>query len=309
MIGRRSNASSLVGRPGIGAVEQSRRSWAQRLESSSAIPDSFKEFFETVPSEGVAFPYTVLTPAYEGFLHQETEKLICVHGSEICVLERRGRSHIAKCYSLSDVNHVEITTVLLDSRITISGPTREEKASVSTWRFNAVTDYLFTPIIERIRLATTGWGRRPLGSEIEAFEQWRESNYKFMNYARRSLLGCEQVLHAILQPEIRTDEFKILGRTFYRLVSPTHVSILSDRELIIILEGATRVAEGRYGGTWHYIPLRKIADLSVAGWNGRYLLLGVQLMDAAPIQVLFLSAAEPELRLLTDRFRELSEDR
>ncbi len=306
LIGRRANASSVLRSPTPRAAEQSRRSWAQLIDSYSAIPDAFRGFFERVPSEGVAFPYTILTPAYEGFLHRETEKLISALGSEICVLERRGRSFTAKCYPLPHINHLEITTVLLDSRITISGLTREEEADVSTWRFNAVTDYLFTPIVERIRLATTDSGCWPLGSEGVAFERWKETNYKFMNYARRSLLGCEHVLHAILQPEIRTYEFRILGRKFYKLISPTHVSILTDRELIIILEGVTRGAEERYGGTWHYIPLSKIADLSVTGRDGRYLLLSVHPADAAPIQVLFHSAAEPELKLLTDRFRELT---
>jgi hypothetical protein len=266
----------------------------------------FKGFFETRRSDTDALPYTILTPAYEGFLRRETEKLICMLESEICVLERRGRSFTAKSFPLRNISHLEITTVLLDSRITISGLTGEDEAEVATWRFNSVTDYLFAPLVERVRLASSESGCFPLGSEAVVFERWRETNYKFMNYARHSLLGCERVLQAILQPEIRTYEFTVLGRTFYRLISPTHASVLTDREMIIIFEGVTRGAEERYGGTWHYIPLNKISDLSVTRRDRGSLVLSVRPANAAPIQVLFDSATERELNLLEDRYRELA---
>jgi hypothetical protein len=288
------------------AAEQSRRSWAQPIQSASAVPDAFREFFESETSNGGPFPYAILTPAYEGFLHGETEKLVCVVDSLLSVLERHGASFTAKCYPLEQVSHLEIATVLLDSRITISGLTLDGRAQVSTWRFNSVTDYLFAPIVERIRLATTGLGLRPTGSKAESFEHWREINYKFMNYARRSLLGCERVLHTVLQPEIRAYKFSILGRTFYRPISPTHVSILTDRELIIILEGARRVAQERYGGTWHFIPVNKIADISVTTRDEPYLRLSIFPAETHPIQILFESTAEPELRLLMDRFQEIA---
>jgi hypothetical protein len=163
--------------------------------------------------------------------------------------------------------------------------------------------------VKRIRLATTDSGGWPLRAETEKFDRWRETNFKFMNYAKRSLLGDERVLHAIMQPEIRTHEFTILGREFYRLVSPTHVSILTDREMIIIIEGETRSAGERYGGTWHYIPLSRIADLSLTRRDGGNPVMSVLPMGAAPVLSLFHSAAEPELRLLIDRFRELTASR
>jgi hypothetical protein len=116
-VGRQPDTSDVVRPSRPSAAEQSRRSWAQLIGSFPAIPDPFRGFFEKVPPDPAAFPYTVLTPAYEGFLHKETAKLICVFGLEVCILEPRGRSFTARRYPLTSISHVEITAVLLDSRI------------------------------------------------------------------------------------------------------------------------------------------------------------------------------------------------
>jgi hypothetical protein len=309
IVGRSLGASRVVARPSLSAAEQSRRSWARLIDSYEAVPDPFRGFFPTGPSRDVAFPYAVLTPDYEGFLHRASEQLICVVNLEICVLERTGRSYTARRYPLSSISHVEITTVLLDSRITIYGPTLEGDPGTSTWRFNAVTDYLFIPIVERIRLAAIGSEGRRLRSEADEFDRWRESNYKLMNYAKRSLLGGERVLGAILQPELRSHGFKILGREFYRLVTPAHASILTDRELIFILEGETRSHGERYGGTWRYIPLDKTEDLTVTRQDEQCLVLTVEVAHATPFTVRFSAAAEPELGQFLDRFWEMAASR
>ena len=73
-----------------------------------------------------------------------------------------------------------------------------------------------------------------------------------MNYAKRSLLGGEKVIQAIFQPEIRARVFTVLGKSFYRMVSPAKAIIFTDGELIAIREEERRVGEagtGAYGIT------------------------------------------------------------
>ncbi len=303
---RQSYASTLAGLPRLSAAEQTKSSWAKSVESYAAVPTVYKDYFEPLLAEGRVFPYTVLTPAYEGFIHRATEKLICDFGREIYILERSGNAFEAQCYPLEGISYVEVRTILLDSRIKITGVTRQGMPASSTLKFNSVTDYLFTPILERIRLATVASKGAAQSSELEKFDPWVRLNYKFMNYAKRSLLGGEKVIHTVLQPEIRARLLTALGKTFYRTISPTHVSILTDRELIIIREEERRSGDDQYGGIWDYIPLNKIATLSLGRKDNHLLVLSIQLPESARLENIFQASAEREINQLLDRYRELT---
>ena len=78
------------------------------------------------------------------------------------------------------------------------------------------------------------------------------------------MLPGEKVVRALLQPEIREGVLTLLGRIYHRTISPTHMTILTDCELVTIRE-EQRPGKDRYGGVWTYIPLKKIVALSLAG--------------------------------------------
>jgi hypothetical protein len=290
-------------------AEQTRLSWARAIGSYAAVPTAYQDFFEPFLAEGCPFPYTILTPTFEGFIRRTTEKLVCDLGREIDVLTRTGNTFEATCYPLEWISYVELRTVLLDSRIKISGVTKQGIPTSSTFRFSSVTGYLFTPILERIRLAAgdcadskdAAWG-----PELEIFDHWASLNYKFMSFARRSLLRGEKVIQAILQPEIRVSAFTILGRTHYRRISPPHATILTDRELIVVREDARQRADARYSGVWDYIPLNKIETLSLDEKDDGCLVLSVHLPENERIQLLFQASAKPEVDQLLERHRELT---
>jgi hypothetical protein len=168
-----------------------------------------------------------------------------------------------------------------------------------------VTDYLFTPILERMRLASAG-PEAIDRSELEKFDAWVKRNYKFMNYAKRSLIGGEKVMHAILQSEIRANEITVFGKTYYRVIAPALACILTDRELIMIREVDRKRGEGRYGGIWDYIPLNKIAGLSLSEKDSRLLGLSIRLPESVYLDFLFQTPAREEVDQLLERFRELS---
>jgi hypothetical protein len=299
-------ASTIVRLPLLGAYEQTRASWAKSIASYDAVPNAYKDFFEPLLADGRAFPYAVLTPSYEGFIHRTTEKLICDLGHEICVLERKGSTFDARSYPLDGISYVEVRTVLLDSHFKICGVTSRGVPDSSTLRFNTVTERLFTPILKRIRLANVDPKDAAPSLESERFNHWIRLNYKFMNYARHSLLGREKVVQAILQPEIRASVLTVLGRTYYRVISPTHAAILTDRELIIIREEARQSGVDRYGGIWDYIPLNKIVTLSLSEKNGDLLALSIQLPESVRLESLFQASAKREVEQLLERFRELT---
>jgi hypothetical protein len=287
-------------------AEQTRLSWARRIESYETVPVVFKPFFAPFLEKGRFFPNCVLTPTFEGFLFRATEKLIVDLEAEIYILTRSGQSFETLCYPLAGISYVELKTTLLDSRITISGISSQGSLVTTTFRFNSVTDYLFTPLLEKIRSVAVDGGGPALPVEMDKFDQWSSLNFKFMNYARRSLLGGEKVIQAFLQPEIQRVRFSIFGKTFYQMISATHATLLTDRELILIREEHLRSGGGKYGGAWDYIPLEKISSLSIVEQESGLLLLSIHLPAAGKLACLFQPTARPELEQLLANFKALT---
>ena len=220
------------------------------------------------------------------------------------VLDRNGSAFDAQCYPIHGISCVEVRTVLLDSRLQISGVTGQGQPASSTLRFNSVTDYLFTPILEHMRPGAVDPGAIVQKSELEKFDGWVRLNYKFMNYARRSLLGGEIVLQAVLQPEIRARRLTVLGKTFYKTIAPALACILTDRELIVIRDDTRQSGGNRYGGVWDYIPLDKIAALSWNETDSRLPGLSIQMAGGAQLELQFQPTAKQEFEGLVGRFRE-----
>jgi hypothetical protein len=291
---------------GLTPFERAQRSWARSIAPYADVPAEYASFFDPMRASGAPLPLVVIAPSYEGFLHLEVERLVCATADEIAVLERRGHRLESHRFPFSAISCVQMRSVLLDARLKIIGLEGADRipAEISV-RFNAVTEFLFAPIVARIRSA----GAEPRVGTAEAakvFEAWGKRNFKFMNYARRSLLGNEAVLQAILQPEIRISIVSAFGRSIRRTVSPTHATILTERELISIQEVAYPGDQERYGGVWDYIPLAKIAALSISA-NGRGLVsLSIQLHGETRFDLLFEPSAREDLDSLEAKFSEIA---
>lgn len=285
-----------------GLAERTKASWARRIPTYAAVPPAYRAFFEPLRSAGQDLPYAVLAPSREGFLHRGVEKLVCVLGQEVHVLEKAGNTFQARCFPLPAISYVEFRAVLLDAHVKICGLADRDAPACCTIRFNAVGDYLFRPIVETMRRAATGAGEADRGWERAGFEHLVRVNYKFMSYARHSLLPGETVVQSILQPEIREVVLTLLGRTYHRSILPTHMAILTDCELITIREEQHRGAD-RYGGVWTYIPLKKIVALSLAEQEA-LLRLSIELPAGASLASLFEASARQELEQLIESVEE-----
>jgi hypothetical protein len=299
------HASIAAGLPKLSGAELARSSWAKPIESYASVPDVYMDFFAPYLAAGRTFPYAVLTPSHERFVHRTSEKLICDLEYEIYILERNGNTFETKCYPLEGISYVEFRTALLASSIKICGLTSQGVYTSSTLIFNSVTDYLFRPILNTMRRFDVNATKTSNDSQPEQFDHLIKVNFKFMNYARHSLMGGEQVIHSILQPEIRASLLTFLRKTYYRTISPTHMCILTDRELIVIREEGTRRKEDRYGGIWDYIPLNKIESLNLGQRDDNLLVLTIQLPGNVQFELLFQVSARGEIEQLIDRYGKL----
>jgi hypothetical protein len=280
--------------------------WGKRIDLFEELPHVYQGFFASHLSDDWSFPYTVLVPGFEILGHTTAEKLISVFDGEIHVLEKRGDAFPVQCFPLSGIRYVELRSVLLHSHIKISGITSSGESATAVIQFNSVTDHVFTPILNSARRGRSEGMKPSEQPGSDEFDQWSGLNFKFMNYARRSLMGGEKVICALFQPEIRESRVSFPGRLFSRILSPTHAIILTDREWIAIREEAVQGKKDKYGGTWTYIPLNQITACTLDPVNDTLLALSIHLSGEEHFEYLFPTSRRAEVGQLLERLGELS---
>jgi hypothetical protein len=293
--------------PLLPAAEQTMLSWAKAIESHDEVPQVYRASFEALVGRVSKFPYTVLTPSYAGFIRRAKEKLVCCVDGKVYVLEEARGDITSTCYPIGNISYIEVGTVLLQSWVKIRGVASDGVLTSSEFKFNTVTDHLFTPIVERIRPAADCSERTDLDVERSKFNYLSRLSLKLTNYARRSLMPGERVVHFILQQEVRAEVFRLLGRSLFRTISVPHLSILTDKELIIVRDGIGKQwGKGvRYGGVWHYISLKKIASILLTDGDNDLLIMSINLPGNDRIDALFSVSNRREVDLFLTRFESL----
>jgi hypothetical protein len=282
-------------------AEKSMLSWAKRVRSYADVPDAFRDFFQALPNVESDFPYTLLMPAYRvGFLRRTKPKLVCSLGDDLYVLERDNDELICTCYPIAHISTIEVGQILLKAWVNLRGVTREGRPASAAFEFNAVSLKLFDPILKQFRGHTEEAAGGDLEQERAKFSYLLNLNFKFMNYGRFTILPGERVTYTLLQPEIGQETTRPLRRVFFHSVSPAHLSILTDRELIFIRDGeshAWRYAIN-YGSVWHYLPLNRIMGVSLTKRADDNLWLSIHLAQNDRVSALFASGNVHGVKLL-----------
>ncbi len=251
----------------MSAGEITRLSWARQVRSYGELPSHFLNHFSRMCSDPSAFPYSVISPTYEGFLRREKEKLIYLQNGSITILEKSRHQSLETTYRLEDLNQIEVGQVLLKAWFRLEGVDSTGQLAHTSLRYNTVTQALFQPFIAHLRCPTTPTEPADLEFERSKFKILQNINFKFMNFGRRSILPGEQVKSFIFQPEIRNSRLKIANRSWLsKSLILAHLIILTESELILVRDDpeSQRIHESfHYGGIWNYIPLRQVERTSV----------------------------------------------
>ncbi len=286
------------------------KQWARVITSWETVPEAYRGHIEALVRDEATFPYMVLAPPYPAFKRREKDRLVfCLHGN-VYVLETARGEITTICYPIEKIAHVEVGGALLHAWVRIWGTTGDDVLACSEIRFNAVTDYLFTPIVETLRPPPGPFEKMAPDVARREFDHLSRLNLKLMNYARRSIAPGDRVVQTIFQPEIRTEVLRLFGHAFLKTICTPHVTILTDRELILIQDGIGKSVgeDARHGGIWDYISLAKIASISVADAQGDLLTLSVHLPEDDRVDVVFSASKGRELDVLLSHF-EASQDR
>lgn len=276
------------------------RTWVRRLRSYEEIPQDFQPAF---PEYEDRFPYTLLIPEDRfPLFRKRNKKILCVYEDRFVLLEALRNEIQTSSNMFTDVLYLERGKILLYSWLRTVTP-----SDTLLIRFNTTNEYLFDPVIDKVRQGMSD--SHPNGvapgeneQELSKFDYLRTVNFKYMNYGRRSIRPDDSVISIVYQPERCIQEFRFLNTTLFRRYATDHLSILTEKELILIKEDK-RVKtdkERRYGGVFTYIPRRQIHGISfISDPEDSHCVMEVTLPENTRLASEFSSANE-ELKLLQD---------
>ncbi|MBN1259062.1 MAG: hypothetical protein JXB35_00135 [Anaerolineae bacterium] len=289
-------------------ARQTMASWARVLESYADVPEIYQDTLKSLLEGRRTFPYVVLTPSFTGLDERTTEKLVCEVDDVVYILERAGDEVVVEGYPVDTIRDVEVGNILLYSWITLDGVTTGGKTSASTIEFNTATADRFAPFVDKLRRAPRKTVRAASHTEQAKFDALASASYKFMNYARSSLMSGEQVISMAWQPEIRVSVAPFLHLPFYRMITTAHLTVLTNKELILIREDerSSRTKKGmRYGGVWQYIPLRSVAGIALEQHTEELLALTIALLPGGRVDRLFAVSRRSEVEQLRDDMKRV----
>ena len=213
---------------------QTMKTWARVVPTQEDLPQEFQDAF---PDYCGTFPYTVLIPVNRyTFLQKRNAQVICLHGERVTLMEyQRDRIKTVSC-RLSDITCFVRKKVLLNSRLTFYGASEP-----LTTAFNTTNEICFEPIVNAVRQAMQKRRGEDLHStdhqrEMAKFDYLKNLNFKYMNYGRRCIWAGDTVLNTLYQPEHCIRAWTFLNKPFMRQYATSHLSILTEHELILIQE-------------------------------------------------------------------------
>jgi len=287
-----------------GSVE----TWSRIIHSRDALPAPFDRAAGWLIDKELVFPYIVFAPRLMGTRRRTAERLAALTGEAIYIWERAGRQVLMTAYPLATISAVEVGDILLYSWLTIAGLTNEGVAGATTVEFNTVSLSCFQPFISRLRPAPAVETANDWPGERDKFNYLESISYKFMSFARASLLPGGVVIDHLWQPGIQQHVLTVLGHSFSRPVSEAHITILTDKEVILIGEDerTARLSGGRYGSVRCYVPLEHIGGLSIAARGQNVVTLVFRLLpDERQVEKLYDASAVDKV----ERFRAALESR
>jgi hypothetical protein len=270
------------------------------------VPDIYRSAFEKIIGNN-AFPYTLLTPSYMGFNIKGSEKLVFCLADRVYELSAAGGDVATKSHLLKELLYIEEGRALLHSWVKICSLGEHGRPLITEYTFNTVSEHIFAPLIKNMRVTIETTGRIFTDANQSRFDAFYQENNKLLNYARRSILPDDKAVQIVYQPEIRNVIVKLFGKSLFRVLSLAHVSILTDRELILIQEGAGGKGgeDIRYGGIFRYIALGKITSIYAAKPKDGVFTLSVYLSDDITLKVVFRESKREDVDALQSRVEML----
>jgi len=258
------NSNSSFSR--LTGARQTMMSWARRVYSFDEVPEIYKNAYEALVGNADSPPYSLVVPSQSKlWTIKPIEKLFCMTGETLYVLEEVGEQVVTAGYPFQDIYSLELGNILLYSWFSINAKTSAGSDAVLRVEFNEANLRHFEPFFDKMRPAPGELNQPEQKVELAKFDYLSNENFKFMNFSRKSLVRGEKVIHSFYQPGKRRSVVSLFGHGIYRSIFVDHITILTDKELILIgdADGIAENKRSRYGGVRNFIPLRSLASLTL----------------------------------------------
>jgi hypothetical protein len=277
---------------------------AKVIEQFEQIPEVYQQFFKPHLSRGESLPYTILTSTYETSSETITGKLVCAIDHAFYVLEEKENRLVTVCYPIDEINYVEIIHQPLALHFKVNGLTNLGIPSTSVFGCSPSTDYIFAPLMQRIRLRIVSLNEKAPSRHLEKLDRWKDLNSQVIDMARHCLMAGETVIESILQPEIRSSIFEP-DRVVRGVKCAAHIYILTDKELVMIREDPTRGKKDKRGNICTFVPISKINSLTLTRENDNQLVVSIRISNGDVYESLFNISLAKDVNRFVDRTREL----
>ncbi len=220
--------------------------WAQLSDDESplylCVMPRERSWLQMVLGISKEFTFFVLTPKQVMLIH-DTPK-----GQEV------------QACRVDELTYFEAGMILLNSWF--KAPPSVTTASGPIYvRYNSVFEREFHAAILYLRKLTLGLDLEIEGvfSEMPGEPLLQALPIKFNNVSRRYWLRGEAALSALLVPVIRTPYL----RYFRRVYSFATAIILTNWQVLLVIEQGSEGSAGKYGQAWLFCPLSHIATVSL----------------------------------------------
>ena len=278
---QRLTSASQSTRRYLPATAQTKRSWARVVDSLNSVPAIYQNQVGAITERHGSFPYTIVTPTYEGFLSKESEKIICAFNDRFYVLSNSSDNLEPHFVEYSTITYTQHASVLLKSWLKLTVVGSDTLPNQFVFRYNSASERCILPLIKKIR-SYRRIESYPIpqidSSKLRFLEQL---DYKLFNYAVRGLLPGQRVRSTLYEPAVQRDLIRFHHAILSRTISPADLSILTDNELILVSDGeqAHWHSQRRYGGVWTYVPLFMIDHVSATDITKDLLILKYDLVN------------------------------
>ena len=270
------------------------------IKQISELPPALQASFAGVWAGGTPFPETLYIPACQWGEETCPDKIVADFEDRLLILEQDEEGVRSWVFPHSQINYVQNGRILLESWILVSGLVDGERKSHMIL-YNSVDEKKVLPIINIIRKRVNRMTDEEFNNQEEFMDLYPD-NLKFFNYSNRSVIKGEKVLFTLYQDSIKNRFYRVIDNR----IAPSHILILSDKEVIIITETLSKHKEAdSYSGVVTYISLHQIKDVLLPERAKNQFSLDIIMAGEDRITSVYTDDKEDELRQFVKKVKNL----
>lgn len=266
----------------------------------SELPEHLQGPFAGELKRGEPFPEALFLPSSKWEEEVSPDKVVADFEDRLVILEQGEEGVRTLIFPHNQINYIQNGRILLESWILVSGMVEGERKNHMIL-YNSVDEKKVLPIINTIRKKVNQMTDQDFSNQ-EEFRDLYPDNLKFFNYSNRSVIKGEKVLFTLYQDSIKNRFYRVIDNR----IAPSHILILSDKEIIIITETLSKHKEAdSYSGVVTYISLHQVKHILLPERAKNQFSLDIIMTGDDRITSIYTDDKEEELKQFSEKVKKL----